>query len=79
MAKTGWAICYGKDGPWIEPAVNSCRMYECCGGEECGVSIEKAQQSIVNYYQTRADELRALTTDQFLELQGYSPELGEKE
>lgn len=79
MGSIGWAVCYGEHGPWIEPTVNSCRDYDCCGGEECGVSIEEAQQAIVSFYQTRADEWRALTIEEFLERQGYRAALEEKE
>lgn len=66
-----WVIRYDQCGIGIEPVENSCRDYDCCGGETCGFSLEEAQARVVAHHQDAADFWRQLSPEAFLSAQGY--------
>ena len=71
MTEELWSISYGGEGPTIEPVINSCREYDCCGGKDCGFTTEKAQEYIAQFYQERADMIRNMSLKDFLIYEGY--------
>jgi|UPI0004630EF9 hypothetical protein len=71
MPEERWNLRIGQDGICIEPAMSSCRQYDCCLGTECGLSLAEAQAEVVAYYQRQADRWREMAPEQFVKAQGY--------
>jgi hypothetical protein len=69
--KQRWSLRYHADRVTMEPPENSCRSYPCCGGDECGFTLEEARAEIVAYRQRELDALKAMTPQEFLASQGY--------
>lgn len=66
-----WSIAYRADRIDIEPVENSCRMYDCCNGKDCGLTLEDAQKEVVDFFQNKAGYYKALSYEEFLESMGY--------
>ena len=69
-----WNIRYDRDGPSIEPSVNGCRQYDCCGGWKCGLDTRGAMAEIRGYYRDRLKFFEEMTPAVFLRYFGYEPD-----